>query len=133
PSRSGAAVTGRTSPDPAEVRRSAPSTDNQNCWGSVSPGPTDTHAALSSRPASPIHDRSSTVFPLPGGADTTVTRAEAPSRSNNPGRDTTPPAPGRATRPATAPDPSAGPMARSSHDTSQQAPGVRGPRSRPTS
>jgi hypothetical protein len=27
------------------------------------------------------------------------------------------------------PDPSAGPMARSSHDTSLQAPGVRGPRS----
>src|SRR5260370_430815 len=111
PPRPGAAVTARTSTDPAEVRRSAPSTDNQNRCGSRSSGPTGTHAALSSRPASAIHDRSSTVFPLPGGADTTVTRADAASRSNNPGRDTTPPAPGRATRPATAPDPSAGPLA----------------------
>jgi len=29
-----------------------------------------------------------------GGADSTVTRADAPSRSNNPARETTPPAPG---------------------------------------
>jgi hypothetical protein len=35
-------------------------------------------------------------LPLPGGADTTVTRAAAPSRCHSPGRDTTPAAPGRA-------------------------------------
>src|SRR5262249_25034120 len=45
----------------------------------------------SSKPAELIQDRNSTVFPLPGGADTTVTRA-APSRPNSRGRDTTLPA-----------------------------------------
>ena len=89
PSRSGAAVSARTSADPADVWRSAPSTDSQNRCGSRSSRPAGTHAARSARPASPIQDRSSTVLPLPGGADTTVTRADAPSRSHNPGRDTT--------------------------------------------
>src|SRR6185437_8799568 len=96
--------------DPAEVWRSASSTDSQNACGSRSSRPTDTHAVLSIRPASPIHDRSNTDFPLPGGAEITVTRADPPSRSNSPVRDTTPPAPGRATRPSTASDPLAGPM-----------------------
>ena len=53
--------------------------------------PAGTHAARSARPASLIQDRSRTVLPLPGGADTTVTRADAASRSNSPGRETTPP------------------------------------------
>ena len=47
-------------------------------------GPTGTHAALPASPAPPIHDRSKVVFPLPGGADTTITRADAPSRPNSP-------------------------------------------------
>src|SRR5207245_8256146 len=71
---------------------------------------TVTHAALPAVPAGLIHDRSRTVFPLPGGADTTVTRADAPSRSNSLGRETIPPAPGPATPPATAADPAADPM-----------------------
>ena len=58
--------------------------------------------------------------PLPGGADSTVTRADAPSCSNSPGRGTTPPRPGRAARPATSSGPSAGPTARSSHDASRR-------------
>src|SRR6516165_3564686 len=56
------------------------------------------------------HDRSRTVFPLPGGAETTVTRADVPSRSNSLGRETIPPAPGPATPPTTASDPTADPM-----------------------
>jgi hypothetical protein len=109
PSRSGAAVSSRTSPDPGAVWRKAPSTNIQNRCGSRSCRPTGTHAALSARSASPVHDRSKTVFPLPGGADTTVTRADASSRPNSPGRDTTPPAPGRATRPGRDPMPGQGP------------------------
>jgi hypothetical protein len=120
PSRSGAAVIARTSAEPGPVCRSAASTDSQNRCGSRSPRPTGTHATLPSRPARPIQDRSSTVLPLPADADTTVTGA-APSRSNSRGRDTIPRAPGRATRPATASDPSAGPMARSSHHADQRA------------
>jgi hypothetical protein len=77
------------------------------------------HPARSVRPAAPIHDRSS-VFPLPGGADTTVTEAGAPSRSNSPERDTTPPTPGRATRPTTASALSADPMTRSLHGASRR-------------
>src|SRR5262249_60043069 len=64
-------------------------------------------------PATPdwlIHDRSSTVLPLPAGADTTITRARAPSRPTSRGRATTPPAPGPAAPPATAPAPTADPM-----------------------
>jgi hypothetical protein len=118
PSRSGAAVSSRTSLDPADVPRSAPRTESQNHCGSCSPRPTATHATRPARPGSPIQDRSSTVFPLPGGADSTVTRADAPSRSNSLGRGTTPPRPGRAARPVTSSGPSAGPTARSSHDPS---------------
>src|SRR6202040_2062427 len=67
-------------------------------------------AARPPPPASPIHDRSRTFFPLPAGADTTVTRARAPSRPNSPVRGTTPPAPGETA--AMAPDsgPPADPM-----------------------
>jgi hypothetical protein len=61
-------------------------------------------------PARLIHDRSSTVLPLPAGADTTVTRACAASRPNSRGRETTPPAPGPAAPPATASAPAADPM-----------------------
>ena len=93
PSRSGTAVSSRTSLDPAEVWRNAPSTDSQNRCGSRSSRPIATHPVLSIRPASPIHDRSSTDFPLPGGAETTVTRADAPSRLVRSGRETTPLAP----------------------------------------
>ena len=53
--------------------------------------------------ASSIHDRSRTVFPLPAGADTTVTRTRAPSRPNSPIRGTTPPAPGAAAGPGPRP------------------------------
>ena len=65
PSRSGAAVSGRTSAEPAAVRRSASSTETQNRCGSCSsflhrhPG-----GALGQAGAS-IHDRSKNVFPLP--------------------------------------------------------------------
>jgi hypothetical protein len=41
---------------------------------------TGTHAARPARPASAIHDRSRSVFPLPAGADTSVTRPAVPSR-----------------------------------------------------
>ena len=51
PSRSGAAVSGRTSFDPAAVSRSAPNTDSQNRCGSRSSPCTGTHAARSARPA----------------------------------------------------------------------------------
>ena len=69
------------------MRRRASSTDSQNDCGSRSPRPTGTHAVLAPRPAALTHDRSSTVFPLPAGADTTVTRAAARSRANSPGGD----------------------------------------------
>src|SRR5215472_17464573 len=59
-----------------------------------------THVARPARPAHLIQDRSSTVFPLPAGADTTLTRVCAPSRPNSRGRDTTPPAPRPAARSA---------------------------------
>src|SRR5262249_25225294 len=71
---------------------------------SRSPRPADTHAAYSARPASLIQDRSSTVLPLPAGADTTLTRA-IPRRSNSLGRETMPPEPGPAAPPATGSDP----------------------------
>ena len=43
---------------------------------------------LSAAPASTIHDRNNEVFPLPAGADTTVTRPARLSRSNRPLRRT---------------------------------------------
>ena len=92
PSSSGAADTARTSPAPGPVWRSAPATDSQNRCGSRSARPAATHAARPASPPSAIQDRSSTVLPLPAGADTTVTRAGPPSRPNSPGRATTPPA-----------------------------------------
>jgi len=51
PSRSGAAVTARTSTDPGDVCRGAARTDGQNRCGSRSPRPADTHAARSYRTA----------------------------------------------------------------------------------
>jgi len=99
-SRSGAADAARTSPAPPTVRRSASATDTQNRCGSRSPCPADTHAACPSSLSWPSQDRSSTVFPLPAGAATTVTRAGPESRSRSAGRDTT--------AVATAPGPPAG-------------------------
>ena len=69
PSRSGAAVSGRTSADPAVVPRSASATEIQNLRGSRTWPSTGTHAACRARPASAIHDRTSSVFPLPASAD----------------------------------------------------------------
>jgi hypothetical protein len=69
PSRPGAAVSGRTSADPAVVPHSASATEIQNPCGSRCSLSTDTHAARAARPASAIQDRISTVFPLPAGAD----------------------------------------------------------------
>jgi len=60
------------------------------------------------RSAPAIPDRSSTVFPLPAAPGTTCTRAGPPSRSNSAGRDTTPPAPWRASRPLADSDAAAG-------------------------
>jgi hypothetical protein len=64
--------------------RSAPRTESQNRCGSRPFRSAGTHAAQSRRPDWLIHDRSSTVFPLPGGADTTVTRADPPNCPNKP-------------------------------------------------
>ena len=114
PFRSGAAVTPHQSRPRGRLAQRAQQRHPEPLR-SRSCRPTGTHAALSARSASPAHDRSKTVFPLPGGADATVTRADASSRLNSPGRDTTPPAPGQVTRPATASDARAAPMARSSH------------------
>jgi hypothetical protein len=41
------------------------------------------------QPASLIHDRGNTVLSLPADAETTVTGADVPSRSNSTGRGTT--------------------------------------------
>jgi hypothetical protein len=59
--------------------------------------PTGAHATRPAGAASLTQDRSSTVLPLPGGADTTVTRAGPSSRPNSPGR---PPRPRQEQRPA---------------------------------
>ena len=83
----------------------AASTDSQNRCRSCSARPTGTHAAQFAAPAWLIQDRSSTVFPLPGGADTRVTRAEAPSRPTSRGRETIASAPGRAAPPEPTADP----------------------------
>src|SRR5262245_27284944 len=48
----------------------------------IGAGLAGTHAAQPTAPVWPIQDRSSTVFPLPGGADTTVTRPR--SRAGRP-------------------------------------------------
>ncbi|WP_225727269.1 MULTISPECIES: hypothetical protein [unclassified Nocardia] len=57
--------------------------------GSRSSRRTGTSAARPARSFPAIHDRNKTVFPEPGGADTTVTR-EAPRRSKSSGRATSP-------------------------------------------
>ena len=101
-SSSGAARRAPTSAAPGAVRRSAPTTETQKFCGSRSSRPAGTHATRPAGAASLIQDRNSTVLPLPGGADTTVTRAGALSRSNSSGRATTPPAPGPATGSPTA-------------------------------
>ena len=80
PFRSGAAVSGRTSFDPAIVSRNASITEIQNRCGSRSWRWTWAQAALSTRPASAIQDRRSIVFPLPAGADIWVTRSASSRR-----------------------------------------------------
>ncbi|MGH3296001.1 MAG: hypothetical protein ACRDP7_29800 [Trebonia sp.] len=79
----------------------------QNRCGSRSPRPAGTHDARPPAPAWPSHDRSSTVFSLPTGADTTVTRAAPASRPSSTGRGTTVPG----TRSAPSPAEEAGPPA----------------------
>ena len=83
---------------PRARRRRAPTTDSQNRCGSRTPRPASTHAARPARPAWPIHDRSSTVFPLPAAPDTTVTRAGPRAARTAP--DATPPRPHQDERPA---------------------------------
>src|SRR5262249_27774817 len=67
-------------------------------------------AARPPPPPPPIQDRNSTVLPLPGGADTTLTRACAVSRPNSRGRATTPPAPRPAPPPTAASAPATDPI-----------------------
>ena len=70
--------------------RSFSTTASQNRWGSRSSRSTVTHATRSASPESSIHERSSTVLPLPAGAETSVTPAGLPAerRSNSPLRAT---------------------------------------------
>ncbi len=104
PSRSGAAVSPRTSADPTAVSRSAPVTETHSRCGSRSSAGTVTQAAHPARPDSVIQDRSKTVLPLPGGADTCTTRCASVSRWNRPGRETTPSRTAGAAGASTAPD-----------------------------
>jgi hypothetical protein len=90
PSRSGVAVSDRTSFDPVSVPRRASTTEIKNCCGSCSSPWTGTHAARSVRPDSAIQERSRTVFPLPADAESTVTRPASASRANSAGREMTP-------------------------------------------
>ena len=108
PSRSGAAVT------PAPVPTLGPS-------GAARPAATSRTAAVPLLPARrhprgpfcqaglagprPPQDR----LPAPRRADATVTRADASSRLNSPGRDTTPPGPGQVTGRQRHPMPGPGP------------------------
>ncbi len=73
------------------IARSSSTTDSQNRCGSCSSRWTETHAVRSARSAASIHERTSTVFPLPGDAETRVTPAAKPAdrRSNSSGRATT--------------------------------------------
>src|SRR5260370_338731 len=64
-------------PAPAAVGRSAPSTDSQTRCGSRRSPRAESHPALSLRLAARVHDPSTTASPLPGGAEITVTRADA--------------------------------------------------------
>ena len=96
PGPSAAAPRSPTRPGPAPPSAPAPA-PTPGPSGAARPAPTARTAAGPARPAppaprrpgrpgppAPIHDRSSTVFPLPAGADTTVTRAGVPSRSGQP-------------------------------------------------
>ena len=66
----------------------ASTTPVQKCCASRSPGSTETHATRSS--VCSVHERSSTVLPLPAGAQTRPTppRGIAERRSNSPSRRT---------------------------------------------
>ena len=85
PSKPGAAPSRCTKPSRPTAPLNASITASQKRWASRSPRSTDTHATRSRSPASSIHDRSSTVLPLPAGAEISVTPPAAPpeSRSNN--------------------------------------------------
>jgi hypothetical protein len=69
---------------PSRTHRDGISTASHRRCGSRSSRSTVTHAACSARRALPIQGRNSTVSPLPGGADTTVTRADAPKPLGQP-------------------------------------------------
>ena len=90
-------------PDPPSCTASRSVTPKEHTY-SRHPG---TQAARPARTASSIHDRSRNVFPLPAGADTSVTRAAPPSRPNSAWRDTTPRTAG-ATGASAVPDRTAG-------------------------
>jgi hypothetical protein len=73
------------------AERSWSSTESQNRWGSCSSRRTETHAVRSARLVSSIHERRSTVLPLPGGAETRKTPSADPAdrRSKSSGRSMT--------------------------------------------
>jgi hypothetical protein len=75
---------------PVAVARSASATEIKNRSGSRSSPCTGTQAARPARPDSAIQERSRTVFPLPAGADNTVTRPAPVSLANSAGREMTP-------------------------------------------
>ena len=60
-------------PAPPTAPASASTTDSQNRCASRSPRSTDTHADAVRGPTASAHERSSTVLPLPAGAQTTTT------------------------------------------------------------
>ena len=100
---------------PASTRRRSPAarrapTARTAAGRAPRPAPPPTRHARPGPPR-PIQERSRTVFPLPAGADTSVTRPAPASSPNSPGRKTTPSrTTGAAAAPA-APDRSAGPTA----------------------
>src|SRR6185312_11146686 len=72
-----------------------PGYEPSSCRSSItshsrSPSGARSFSSRPARPVPPIQDRSSTVLPLPGGADTTVTRPVAPIRSPTARTETTP-------------------------------------------
>ena len=134
PARSGRAVPGRARSTPASAGRAGAARAGARP-AARPPGTRTAHrraaraptrparARTGRRPACPIQDRSRTVLPLPGGADTTVTRAEESSCPHSPGRGTIPFAPARR---ATESDLSAGriwPMIARASGPEQPAPG----------
>jgi hypothetical protein len=91
PSNVGVGASFSRNPSAPTAARSSRMTESQKRWASRSPRSTGTQAIRSPIPASPIHDRSKTVLPLPGGAETSVTPPATPadSRANSARRATT--------------------------------------------